>query len=67
MARITLYKQSDSMQCGIACLQMICKYHGRDVNKTRHVLIVKCFLFVWDLAARNYWRMAENGQKKYVQ
>ena len=22
---------------------------------------------VWDLAARNYWRMAENGQKKYVQ
>ena len=34
MARITLYKQSDSMQCGIACLQMICKYHGRDVNHT---------------------------------
>ena len=34
MAKITLYKQSDSMQCGIACLQMICKYHGRDVNHT---------------------------------
>lgn len=22
------------MQCGIACLQMICKYYGRDVNDT---------------------------------
>ncbi|WP_027454030.1 peptidase domain-containing ABC transporter [Segatella baroniae] len=34
MGRITLYKQADSMQCGIACLQMICKYYGRDVNDT---------------------------------
>lgn len=24
--------QHDSMQCGVACLQMICKYHGRDVS-----------------------------------
>ena len=34
MAKITLYKQSDSMMCGIACLQMICKYYGKDVNQT---------------------------------
>ena len=32
MARITLYKQSDSMQCGIACLQMICKHFGREYS-----------------------------------
>ncbi len=24
-----LYKQHDSMQCGIACLQMICRYYGK--------------------------------------
>ena len=34
MAKITLYKQSDSMMCGIACLQMICKYYGKDLNQT---------------------------------
>lgn len=34
MAKITLYKQSDSMMCAIACLQMICKYYGKDVNHT---------------------------------
>lgn len=26
MGRFPLYKQHDSMQCGIACLQMICRY-----------------------------------------
>ena len=25
-----LYKQYDSMQCGIACLQMVCKYYDRE-------------------------------------
>ncbi|WP_024989030.1 peptidase domain-containing ABC transporter [Segatella albensis] len=29
MTRITLYKQYDSMQCGIACMAMICKYYGK--------------------------------------
>ena len=24
--------QFDTMQCGIACLQMICKYYGRDYS-----------------------------------
>ena len=24
--------QHDSMQCGVACLQMICKYFGRDYS-----------------------------------
>ena len=28
----TLRKQYDSMQCGIACLQMVCKYFGRDYS-----------------------------------
>lgn len=27
-------KQRDSMQCGVACLRMICKYHGKDVLLT---------------------------------
>lgn len=30
MHRFPLTLQHDSMQCGIACLQMICKYFGRD-------------------------------------
>lgn len=24
-------RQHDSMSCGVACLQMICKYYGRDM------------------------------------
>lgn len=24
-------RQHDAMQCGVACLQMVCRYHGRDV------------------------------------
>lgn len=27
------YHQHDSMQCGIACLQMICKYHGKEYSQ----------------------------------
>ena len=26
------YKQHDSMQCGITCLQMICKYYGKEYS-----------------------------------
>lgn len=26
------YKQHDSMQCGITCLQMICKHHGKEYS-----------------------------------
>ena len=26
------YKQNDSMQCGITCLQMICKYNGKEYS-----------------------------------
>ena len=26
------YKQHDSMQCGITCLQMICKYNGKEYS-----------------------------------
>ncbi|SER12117.1 ATP-binding cassette, subfamily B, partial [Segatella baroniae B14] len=29
MKKIHYIKQYDSMKCGIACLQMICAYHGR--------------------------------------
>lgn len=29
MSRFPLYRQHDSMQCGIACLQMVCAYHGQ--------------------------------------
>ncbi len=32
MRRITIVHQHDSMQCGIACLQMICKYFGREYS-----------------------------------
>ena len=30
--KISLIKQRDSMQCGIACLAMICQYYGRKIN-----------------------------------
>lgn len=30
MKRFPVYLQHDSMQCGIACLQMICKYYGKE-------------------------------------
>lgn len=32
MGRFHLHIQHDAMQCGIACLQMICEYHGRKVS-----------------------------------
>lgn len=32
MKHFPFYKQHDSMQCGIACLQMICKYFGREYS-----------------------------------
>lgn len=28
--KFPVYIQHDSMQCGIACLQMICKYYGKE-------------------------------------
>lgn len=27
-----MIRQHDSMQCGIACLQMVCKYFGREYS-----------------------------------
>ena len=30
MHKFPFYLQYDSLQCGIACLQMICKYFGRE-------------------------------------
>ncbi len=32
MTRFPFIKQRDSMHCGIACLQMICKHYGRDYS-----------------------------------
>ena len=32
MKRMPLCLQKDSMQCGIACLQMVCKYFGREYS-----------------------------------
>ena len=37
----TLRKQYDSMQCGIACLQMVCKYFGRGYSSD--FLLKLCF------------------------
>lgn len=36
-----IFKQSDSMQCGIACLQMVCKYYGKEY--TNDSLSKVCF------------------------
>ena len=33
MRRFRFIKQHDSMNCGIACLQMICEYYGRRFNQ----------------------------------
>lgn len=30
MKRIKLYGQHDTMQCGAACLKMICSYYGKN-------------------------------------
>ena len=30
--KFPLCLQHDSMQCGVACLQMICKYYGKDYS-----------------------------------
>lgn len=30
MHKFPFYLQYDSLKCGIACLQMICKYFGRE-------------------------------------
>lgn len=32
MGKFYWYKQHDSMQCGITCLQMICKYYGKEYS-----------------------------------
>ena len=32
MTRFPIYRQYDSMQCGVACLQMICKYFKKDIS-----------------------------------
>lgn len=32
MRKITIIFQHDSMQCGIACLQMVCKYFGKEYS-----------------------------------
>lgn len=33
--KFPIYIQHDSMQCGIACLQMICKYYGKEYTLTQ--------------------------------
>lgn len=35
MKRFPFIRQHDSMQCDIACLQMICQYHGRALSASR--------------------------------
>lgn len=35
MKRFPFYKQYDSMQCGISCLQMICKFYGKEISQAQ--------------------------------
>ncbi len=32
MKKFTFVKQKDSMQCGVACLKMICQHYGKNIN-----------------------------------
>lgn len=32
MSKFPFYKQHDAMQCGIACLAMICKHYGKEFS-----------------------------------
>ena len=41
MRNFQFYPQHDSMQCGIACLQMICKYYSKEYTSKR--LAEYCF------------------------
>lgn len=44
MKRFPMIYQHDSMQCGIACLQMVCKYYGR--NYSSEVISKLCYATV---------------------
>ena len=41
MKGFPIHFQHDSMQCGIACLQMVCEYYGR--KYTLEQLAEKCY------------------------
>ncbi len=32
MTSFPFYRQHDTMQCGITCLRMLCKYYGKDFS-----------------------------------
>lgn len=38
MRKFPFYGQHDAMQCGISCLQMICKYHGKYYSQENYPL-----------------------------
>ena len=33
MSKFPYYPQLDTMKCGVACLQMICSYYGREFKQ----------------------------------
>lgn len=35
--KIKFRKQKDSMQCGAACLQMICDFYGLELSSTQYM------------------------------
>ena len=54
--------QHDSMQCGIACLQMVCKYFGR--GYTMESLSKLCLAYT--LGAVDAYHQ-QNGNRLYTQ
>ena len=52
-----VFKQSDSMQCGIACLQMICKHYGKEY--TNDSLSKVCFATPEGVSLHGVWSAAQ--------
>ena len=45
MKKFPLFIQHDSMQCGIACLCMICKFFGRSISIETMANLCHAFTF----------------------
>ena len=52
-----VFKQSDSMQCGIACLQMSCKHYGKEY--TNDSLSKVCFATPEGVSLHGVWSAAQ--------
>ena len=63
--------QHDSMQCGIACMQMICKYFGRDysidsLSKICSATTQGVSMLGLNGGLANYWAELDLNQRRHI-